>query len=104
MAPICPNCGKSIKDEEAIYCPYYAKRLKESPHKSTALLATGAFFVLIGVVIVILVEPKIDPNWMPWPAAPAELFAAGIMNIVAGIILIAYGLLERLKKGKGRHL
>lgn len=95
MVSICPNCGARIKDEHAIYCPYCAKRLVENPHKRELYLALGVLFTVIGVSIVLLIEPKIDPRFSPFPTAPVELFGAGVLNIVVGIIFIAYAVVER---------
>jgi len=96
MLKKCPKCGKDIKDEGAIYCPYCTEPLgKDTLSKRRRVtLALGMVFVFIGTVIVVLIrEPKIDPNRMPFPEAQAELFYAGILNLVVGISFVIYGLL-----------
>jgi ABC-type branched-subunit amino acid transport system permease subunit len=44
----CPNCGKEIKDEDALYCPYCSRRIEEASLKRTGFPVAGGILAIIG--------------------------------------------------------
>ncbi len=99
MSQKCSKCGKDIREEEANYCPYCAEPLKRTKRRSAKVtFVLGVVVLFIGIVAVVVVgEPRIDPNRMPFPAAPAELFYSGVLCILSGIFIIAYSLLYKIR-------
>jgi len=47
----CPNCGKEIKDEDALYCPYCSKKIEEISLKRTGFPIAGGILAIIGACI-----------------------------------------------------
>jgi predicted nucleic acid-binding Zn ribbon protein len=88
----CPKCGKTISDEGAKYCPYCAEPLgKLRQRRNKAFFWGGAAFTLIGAIIVVLVQPRMDYSRGSFAGASIELWFAGVMDLVVGIGCIVYG-------------
>jgi predicted nucleic acid-binding Zn ribbon protein len=88
----CPKCGKTISDKGAKYCPYCAEPLGKLRHRrNKAVFWWGAAFTLIGAVIVVLVQPRMDYSRGPFAGTSIELWFAGVMNLIVGIGFIVYG-------------
>src|SRR4030042_3064882 len=91
----CPKCGLDISDEYANYCPYCAAPLGEVRQRGyKTIFWLGVMFTLIGVIIVVLVPPRSDPSRGIFAAAPIELWIAGVMNLLVGIVFIVKGYRE----------
>jgi len=52
----CPNCGKEIKDEDAVYCPYCKKLLKYIPSKKTGLPIAGGILIILASCITFFIS------------------------------------------------
>ena len=49
----CSNCGKEVKDEEAIFCPHCAKPIKTVIQKHTPLPMTAGILTIIAACLII---------------------------------------------------
>ena len=99
----CPKCGMDISDKYANYCPYCAEPLgKLRRKKYKALFWWGVAFTLIGVIIVVLVPPQSNRNFGIFAVAPIELWIAGVIDLLVGIVFIVASYLETGGQGQGR--
>lgn len=99
----CPSCGKDIKDEEAIYCSYCSKPLKQLPFKQTGFPIAGGILaiiascvcIIIGLVYLIMFQASISyvggqPRW--------ECLFAGLFGIIAFAFGLAGGITSLRRK------
>jgi hypothetical protein len=78
-------------DKEANYCPYCAEPLGNLRYKRIrTYFWLGFAMTLIGVIIVVFVQPQINYESSVFPEAPLELWISGCTSLVFGLGLIAY--------------
>jgi len=99
----CPKCGKTILDKEAKYCPYCAEPLGEELklRRARGTFWLGVVFALVGAIIVVFVEPRMDYSRII-PESALELWISGVLCLLGGLSFIVYGyyLIRHEAKGK----
>lgn len=95
----CPHCGKGIKDEDAIYCSYCSKPLKELPIRKTGFPIAGGILEIIAscasvVIGIVYMAAFLSGSWSYWPVVRWNFLFAGLFGIVAFAVGLTGGIIS----------